>query len=137
MESEVIYSSPNAIIWYYAEEKIVHHKIINRPSAQEMHTLLSFAVETIQARGAQKWLSEDLPNMAYTKEKLEKGSLAWFPKAVEAGWKYWAIIKTKNVIGQLNHELLMKKYGAMGIEARFFDDTSLAMEWLKSLPQNE
>ncbi len=137
MEPEIISKTPKYTIKYYPDFQIIHHHVVERLNGNEMYQLLTACIQTLRTKKANKWLSEDPPHMAYTKEMLEEGTLKWLSDALEAGWKYWAIIKPKNMIGQLNFELMMKMYSEKGIESRAFDDIDSAIEWLKNLPSDD
>lgn len=132
MSTEMIFDSPSGTIWYHSEEKIVHHKIHKYMYDQEFKDFLLLGTKTMKEKGAHKWLSDDQTNMAISKEHMEWGAREWFPKTIEAGWKYWAIVKPRNVIGQLDLEKMAKDYGSQGVEVRFFENSDEGFRWLAS-----
>lgn len=133
MSKELIYDSPSATLWFHPEKKILHHKIHRYMPEEEEKEFLLLGTKTLQERDAQKWLSEDQTSSAMNKDFFEWGTTEWFPKTIAAGWKYWAIIQPNHIISQIEHEKMAKDYGAMGIEARFFDAVEEALEWLESI----
>ena len=133
MSAEIIYDSPYATLWYHPESKIVHHKFHKSIYDQDYRDFFLLGTQTLKEHSAQKWLSDDQTNTLSGKEEMIWGKEIWFPKTVEAGWKYWAIVQPKNVIGQINMRKLVKEFSAQGIETRFFISIDEAMKWLESL----
>ncbi len=57
----------------------------------------------------------------------------WLPKAIEAGWKYWALVVPEAEAGRMNMVQFVTNFANMGVETRVFTDPDQAMEWLVSL----
>jgi hypothetical protein len=131
MSVETIFDSPSGTIWYHPDKKILHHKIHKYMYDKVFMDFLMLGTQTMKEKGAHKWLSDDQTNMAISKEFIAWGLAEWFPKTIAAGWQYWAIVRPKNLIGQLDLEKLAKEYGSMGITAKFFDNSDEAMDWLE------
>jgi hypothetical protein len=134
MSPETIFESPNATMWYHPDGKIIHHKITNFMNNEELSDFLKLGTKKLKETGSQKWLSDDLPNIPANNEDMSQSMSGWFQQTLQAGWKYWAIIKPHNVIAQLKKEALVKRFGAMGIEAQYFDNPEKALEWLRNIP---
>ena len=133
MSTETIFDSQSGTIWYHPDTKILHHKIHKYMYDQEFKDFLMMGTNTLKEKGSQKWLSDDQTNLVISKEHMAWGEREWFPKTIAAGWKYWAIVKPKNVIGQMDLEKMAKDYGTKGVEARFFDNPDDAYHWLVSI----
>jgi hypothetical protein len=130
---EIIYDSPSGTYWYHPEKKILHHKITKVLNDQEMEEFLLLGTKFLKEKGVSKWLSDDQLKMTITKEFMTWGAAEWFPPTVAAGWKYWAIVRSGSVIGQLEQEKVSKECRALGIESRFFDNPEDALKWLESV----
>ena len=65
--------------------------------------------DLLKEKGATKWLSDARNSNAITRADLEWGDDVWLPKAVEYGWKYWAIVEPERFIGQME----IKRYENM------------------------
>jgi hypothetical protein len=133
MSSEIIFDSPYATLWYHPESNIIHHKFHKSIYGQDYRDFFLLGTQTLKEHGAQKWLSDDQGNSLAGNEELQWGKEVWFPKTIEAGWKYWAIVQNKNTLGQVITEKLVKEFGSHGIETRYFTDINEAMLWLESL----
>lgn len=130
MSEETLFDCEFAAIWYHPETKIIHHRIDRYFHGETYHNFFLAGTQAMEKYHAHKWLSEDQSNVFIEKEDMEWAINDWFPKTVNAGWKYWAIVKPKNLIGQLDIEKLVKQYSAAGITVRYFSDPDEAMQWL-------
>ncbi len=133
MSKELIFESPFGIIWFHPETKILHHKVLQFMPDQEVKDFLMFGTRTLKEKGAQKWLSDDQTSKPISKDFMEWGMAEWFPQTIAAGWKYWAVVKPKQMISQMEIEKMAKDYGEMGIETRFFSTDEEALEWLENI----
>ena len=133
MSIEIIYDSPFATLWYHPESKIVHHKFHKNVYGQDYRDFFLLGTRTLKEHSAQKWLSDDQGNSLAVKDDLLWGKEVWFPKTVEAGWKYWAIVQNNHVLGQVLTEKLVKEFGSQGIETRYFSDVDDALQWLENI----
>lgn len=136
MSVEIVYDSPFATLWYHPESKIIHHQthpVNGSWQPEEFRSMMLLGSQTLEEKGAQKWLSDDRYTIGASKDEFQWGVEFWFPRTVKAGWKHWAIVQPKHVISQLNLEKVVKDYKAQGINAMFFSDFDEAMQWLESV----
>lgn len=133
MDPEVIYDSPYATLWYHPESKIIHHKIHKFSKNEEFRFFINLASRTLAEKGATKWLSDDQTVVMVEQRSSESNLELWSKKTIESGWKYWAIVKPKHIISQINMEKMVKYYNSLGITAKFFTDMDEAMHWLENL----
>lgn len=131
MEVEVIFNSPNAILWYHPDSKIIHHKIFNYTLNEEFKSFINLASTTLAKKGSTKWLSEDQSLLMLEKGSSDFSKVSWPRKTIEAGWKYWAIIQPKNIISQIIMERIVKYFYSLGVTAKFFTEVDEAMQWLE------
>ena len=118
-------------MWYYPEDKIVHHKVHKFIWGQALQDMLSKGAEIFEKNSAKKWLSDDRTNGAISPEDQEWAQKAWFPRVKNAGWKYWALVMPEKVIGQLNMKHFVQTYADQGVTVQVFADPDLALKWLK------
>lgn len=133
MSAQIVFESPFATMWYHPESKIIHHKFHRNIYGQDYRDFFLLGTQTLKDHSAQKWLSDDQGNALAGPEELRWGIEVWFPKTIEAGWKFWAIVQNKNILGQIITDKLVKEYGAQGVEVRFFTDIADAFQWLESI----
>jgi hypothetical protein len=92
--------------------------------------MLERGTELLEERRALKWLSDDRGNGPVKPEDSEWCRTVWFPRALAAGWKHWAVAMPEGVLGQMNMRRWIETYAEAGINAHPFDDPDAALAWL-------
>jgi len=118
-----------ARLWFHPHARVVHHQFHKFIWGDAYHEILNTGLELMVREGACKWLSENRLDSVHSRSDTEWMMHDWFPRAVKAGWKYWAVVPPENVIGQMNMERIVAA-GASQVEAQFFGDVELALAWL-------
>ena len=131
MSDMTIIDNEFVTLWYHPDTKIVHHQFHQFLHGDPFRETLNKGTELLKKYGAHKWLSDGRKNSALSKEDTDWGKTNWFPRAVEAGWKYWAIVQPEQVLGKMNMKRLAKTYSEQGVTAEFFSDPDDAMAWLE------
>jgi hypothetical protein len=131
MSQTTIIDNEFATLWYHVETKIVHHSIKQYVTGAHLRELLETGQSTLKKNQAIKWLSDDLKNGPITPDDEEWAVKVWFPKALEAGFRHWAIVKPAKVLGQLNMRRYKETYAAAGVNAELFSEVAEAMKWLE------
>jgi hypothetical protein len=120
-----------AHMWYYPDELIIHHKILQPIGGDEFRNLLLTGLRTLKEHGANKWLSDDRNHSFLNAEDSAWSQDYWLPLAVKAGWKHWAMLPPDNARGHVNIKRLMdyveERYR---INTKLFSDPEDALEWL-------
>ncbi|MFX1252790.1 MAG: hypothetical protein ACFFCZ_14380 [Promethearchaeota archaeon] len=133
MLKETIVDNESITMWYYPNEKIIAHRVHKFIRGQILRDALLKGTEVLKQNGAQKWLSDDRNNVAIPAAELEWGKTVWVFQAMEAGWKYWALVQPEMVIGQLSMRRLIQSYAEVGLIVQLFSDPEKALEWLNSV----
>lgn len=134
MAMKVVIENDCATLWYDPDKKIVAHKIRKFFFGEPFYQLLLTGTELMRKNKAHKWLSDDSQMPVLSQEDTDWGRVNWFPQTVKAGWKYWAIVKPVQVIGEMSINRLVAEYSKAGITARIFTDYDEALKWLESQP---
>ena len=69
---------------------------------------------------------------ALSPKDREWGMTDWNPRTVKAGWKYWAVVMPKTIVGEMSTRLLIETFSELGVEVQAFADTDEAMRWLEN-----
>ena len=131
MSKITVVDNPFVTLWYHTDKKVVHHELHQFIYGEAFREFLLKGTEALKKHGAKKWLSDDRANTVLSQEDAEWGKTNWFPQTVQAGWKYWAIVRPKKVLAQMGMERLVKEYADHGVVAQFFSDPEEAMTWLE------
>lgn len=121
-----------ATVRIHTEKRIVHHQFHKYIYGESFRNALTTGAELMEKHGATRWLSDDRNNAALPKDDAEWATTTWFPRVKKAGWKTWALVLPKMVIGQMNMKGFVDRYKNEGIEVRVFENPEAAMKWLES-----
>lgn len=132
MAKETILENGAATLWYYPEDKIIHHKFHKWIHDEDFRNVLNKGCEIFKKKGANKWLSDDRGNSALKQEDTKWAQEDWFPRVFAAGWKFWAIVMPDKAVGRMNMQNIINAYAEQGLTVEIFDDDTKALEWLKS-----
>ncbi len=122
-----------ATLTYHPDARIVHHTFHQPISGAEFRSVLNTGAETLQKYGAAKWLSDDRKNMALPEDDTQWSMTDWFPRAVRAGWKYWALVVPPDFLARLNLAEFVESYFEQGLRIMVFTEPDEALEWLRNV----
>ena len=133
MPTITVIENEDVSLWFHSDAKVVHHKMHRFLAPGVFQQLLTTGAEDLEKYQASKWLSDDRNNTVVRPEDIEWGHKVWFPRAVRAGFKYWAIVMPAKAIGQMQMRKLMEDYGQKGVTVQVFDTVDEGMRWLESV----
>ena len=128
---ETIIETPRMSLYYHPVEKIIHHEMHSYPGLEILERILLGGREVMKERGATKWISDDRKGGAVPKSHHDWGDRVWAPQAVKAGWRYWALVQPRDVLGTANMKRLVKIYAKKGVTVEMFGDFDEAFDWLR------
>ena len=126
-----ILETESASLWYHPNVKIIHHEFRRHVFGEKFREILNKGLEVFNARGAQKWLSDDRGNGPLSPADGKWGETDWGPRVMAAGWKYWAVVLPEKVLGQMNMRVWIDLYAKKGVTVCGFSDPEEALNWLK------
>lgn len=130
---ELCYESDTAVLYFHRRTKILHHQLRGFLHGEEFRRLLEAGLAEMKSRGACKWLSDDRLNGPITPADAEWSTKSWTPRALLAGWKYWAVVFPEKVLGQMNMRRWIEALADKGLAAQGFADADEARKWLEKL----
>lgn len=128
---EILIDEPCMRLYFHPDSGIVHHEIKRNLNSEVFRRVLTHGAETLEARKACKWLSDNRDHFKLSEADEEWAKTVWFPRAVAAGWKHWAILRPESAIGALNIARLSQNYARLGVNTRILSDFTEALRWLK------
>ena len=129
-EEITIIKNEYANLVYHPDTKIVSHSFLKPISGPAFRNILDTGAKTLEKYQASKWLSDDRGNSALPADDTEWSKSDWFPRAVKAGWKYWALVVPQDILAQMNLREFVDSYFEQGLRIAVFDDPEEAMKWL-------
>jgi hypothetical protein len=133
-ELEVLIDTPSHRLIYRKDTKIVHHELRRFVHGESFRAMLERGVEAMEQRRAIRWLSDDRGNAPVKPDDSEWCKTIWFPRALAAGWKHWAVVMPEGVLGQMNMRRWIEMYAESGLNAHPFADPERALAWLSQQP---
>lgn len=119
-------------LFYSLEDNILHHAIRKRLPNGEFIKLLETGLECLIKYKGSKWLSDDRGHHHVTPEENDWLDGSWAPRAIQAGFRYWAVISPSKGLGKIQMRRFIQEFADRGVEVKMFEDPSQALEWLKS-----
>jgi len=119
-----------ATLVYHPEAKIIHHTFHQPIGGDEFREVLNLGTDALAKYSASKWLSDDRNNSALSQEDTEWSMNFWFPRAIKAGWKYWALVVPQDLLARMNLKQFVDSYYDKGLRIMVFNNPEEAMQWL-------
>ena len=131
MSPMTIIDNEYASLWFHPTNKIVHHQFHQFVHGAHFRQILERGAEVFEQNGSQKWLSDDRDNSALLQEDSQWAIDVWQPRVMNAGWKYWALVMPKKVVGKMNMKQFVEMYRDQGITVEVFEEADQALQWLE------
>ncbi len=133
MTHTAIIDNEYASLIYYNDAKIVHHTFRKPISGEPFRQVLNTGIETLPKHGASKWLSDDRGNSALPDDDTVWAQSNWFPRALAAGWKFWALVVPEDMMARLNLAEFVQSYYDQGLRIMVFTQSAAALDWLRTV----
>ncbi|HLA43538.1 MAG TPA: hypothetical protein VJZ27_08895 [Aggregatilineales bacterium] len=131
MNIETVINNEHATLSYHCDSQIVHHVFHKQISGQAFRDILNAGVELMEKNKATKWLSDDRNNSALPDDDTEWSLHNWFPRAQQAGWKFWALVVPPDILARFNLKEFVDSYYEQGLRIMVFTDPAVALTWLE------
>jgi hypothetical protein len=128
---KTVIETPRMSLYYHPSDNIIHHEMHAYPGIETLEQILLGGLELMKEHRAIKWLSDDRKGGAVPKSHHEWGDRVWAPRAIKAGWRYWALLPPADALGTANMKRLVNSYAKKGVTVQMFDDVDEAFDWLR------
>src|SRR4051812_19118379 len=129
-EIQVVIDDDWSTLLYHPRPKIVHHEMRRVIQGEQFHQLLERGLALLVEHGACKWLSANRGQGPLTQADSIWAQTVWAPRAIAAGWRYWAVVMPERIIGQMSMTHMIKTYAQKGVTVSTFSEPEAAMKWL-------
>ena len=120
MSTTTVLDNEFLTMWYYPEDKIVHHKFHKFVFGQAFRDGLWPGADIFEKNKAQKWLST-IGRTSALERRIQTGRRRNGSRALKkARWKYWALVMPAKAIGQMNMQRFVKTYSDQGLTVKVF-----------------
>jgi hypothetical protein len=118
-------------LWYHPQTGIVHHRINGYLVQGGFRKLLDASAELLESRRATKYLSDDRNNVVVDPEDIKWADDNWYPRAIKAGLRRWALVLPATMVGTLQAKSILEKRRKQGLDVEGFDGIEAALAWLQ------
>jgi hypothetical protein len=137
VSTSTVIDNEYATLRYHPGSKIVHHTFHQPTSGAAFREIVNTGVELLRVHKATKWLSDDRLNFALPEDDTAWGKINWFPQALEAGWKYWALVVPADIRARLNLKEFVEAFSLQGLRIMVFTTPEQGLAWLSSVDAAE
>jgi hypothetical protein len=113
--------------------RAVRHSMHGHVYGSALQEGMNAGLALLEQHGASRWLSDDRLNGPISSDDMRWLSEDWEPRAVRAGWRFWALVRPTQVLGQMNMRRNVDRVAKVGVLAKVFDDLAEAEAWLADL----
>lgn len=135
MPVNTIIDNEYVTLYYHPDKKMVHHVYKPHIGGQYLIDALNIGVDLLKKHGATKWLSDNREIEGHTEEETNWINHDWLPRAIDVGWKYWALVVPHTIMARLNMNEFVQSFFDRGIRVMVFTDPGEAMGWLNQIDQ--
>jgi hypothetical protein len=128
-----IFKNEFITVEYWSDKATIYH-VVHKPIADtELREALNAGVEALQKYGICKWVSDDRKNGPLSSDQMQWAFNDWNPRAIAAGWKYWANVVPEELSAAATLNPLIDALFGMGLRMMVFVDQDSAIQWIDSL----
>jgi hypothetical protein len=131
-EVRVLLDNEFVSLRFHVQPRIVHHEFKRFVPSTQFRKVLESGLDVFKRSAAHKWLSDNRGNTAIPPEDSRWAMTVWAPRAIEAGWKFWAVVLPQNVIGQMNMRRRLDTFADKGVTAEVFTSADEGLRWLEA-----
>lgn len=140
MTTTVVLENEQGVLRYHevpGRSGIVHHEVRGAVSGEPFRQLLLEGLNTLKTKRATKWLSDDRLVTFFDPALAPWSDTVWWPRTLEAGWKFWAILGPEPTDGGRaafqSSSFAMRGALESGLTVRFFTEPEAALAWLRDV----
>jgi len=135
MSTLTVIDNEHVVLYYHTDTKIVHHIYQPTIHGEYIKEQLNAGVELLKEHGAEKWLSDNHLFNDLPEDDVKWINDVWIKNAIDAGWKYWALVVPEADMGRMNMMEFVEVFGGMGVRVMVFTDPDEAMNWLVNVDE--
>ena len=133
MTTVTLFDNNQACLMYHPDTQIVHHMFRKNLDSKNLHLVLDGGIDLLKKNHAKKWLSDNREMDPHSEEDGIWVNENWLPRAVAAGWKYWALVVPDDFIARLNMSEFVEFFYERGVRIMVFTEIDSAVQWLDNV----
>ena len=132
MPTITVLDNDHLTLYFHEEKMMVHHTYKPPIGGEYLKEGLNVGVDFLRQYGAKKWLSDNRAIEGHTEQETEWINTDWLPRAIAAGWEFWALVVPHDIAARMNMAEFVNSFYEMGVRVQVFVDLDEAMTWLEN-----
>ncbi|MBK8027625.1 MAG: hypothetical protein IPK19_41160 [Chloroflexi bacterium] len=133
MAYDVVFDSDLGTIRFENKDRYIYHTFHKPVSGPRFQSMMNAGLDHLAKQHAAKWLSDDRLNAQFAPEDIQFALADWGPRAAAAGWKFWALVVPKDMLGRDSMQAIVEAFFNMGVRVAIFSEVEPARDWLVSV----
>lgn len=133
MQTSILIENEFVTLRYSPDKRILYHTVQQPVDEEVFKSSLNKGVEMIEENHIQKWLSDDRQNGPFSAAFSEWAINDWIPRAIKAGWKYWANVVPDKLNAANTLTPFIEHLHEKGLRMALFTNIEEAMAWLENM----
>ena len=129
---ELLYKGKNSKIYWNSKECWVHTDRDDFTHGDDLRQSFDKVLEILRDRGCSTILADFTDFMVGNGEDQQWVIDDWFPRAMDAGMRYLAVISPRFRVGKLTTDVVTGKFKHPDLKVAHFNTVEKAVEWLRT-----
>jgi hypothetical protein len=131
--SVLLYNKTYCKIYLHREIQVVHLDWKGQASRDQFVDACNFSLQILIETGAKKMVADNSKVTFVSPENQRWLTENWFPRALEEGFQYSAVISASNDEVRSALQLIVNQLNTKHIIVRYFADVAYAKTWLENV----
>ncbi|MFN8530258.1 MAG: hypothetical protein U0670_16785 [Anaerolineae bacterium] len=115
---------------YLPDKQCLYHVAQTYPNDQQFKNALNAGAAALEKYKINKWVSDDRKLGPMSPDLLQWGATEFNPRAIAAGWRFWANVVPEQVATATDTFAIMETLFEFGLRMMVFTNTQEAFEWI-------
>ncbi|MCB1180312.1 MAG: hypothetical protein KDK36_22220 [Leptospiraceae bacterium] len=128
------YTSETSTIDWLPDYRAVLFTQSGRNEGLLLQESLNAGLDCLNQKKTKKWISDNRNLISFRgTEDSDWLESDWVPRAVKAGWKYWALVQPEKIYMNLVYDRISELFQKFGVEVMIFSNLEDAFVWIQSI----
>ena len=129
--TNIIYDKKWCRIYYYKEYNCVLIDWIGYATSKQFREACNVSLQYIIEKKVDKIIADNSKAAVVKNEDQDWMNEVWFPKALEAGFLFSAVVVAKNIFREISIKNIVNKINDINFTVNFFENQKEALDWIK------
>lgn len=131
--TEIIYNKDWCKITYYQEYNCVLLDWTGYADSKNFREACNFSLKYIIEKNVDKIIADNSKGYVVKNEDQDWMNEVWFPKALEAGFLFSAVVVAQNIFREISIKNIVNKINDVNFTVNYFEIQEDAFGWIKTI----